>query len=37
MYNLDEEQISWNVLATGTYDNLIRRNSDDAMVDHLNL
>ena len=37
MYNLDEEQTALKFLTTETYDNLIRRNSDDAIVDHLNL
>ena len=37
MYNLDEEQAALNILATDTYDNLIGTNSDDAIVDHLNL
>ena len=37
MYNLDEEQTAFKVLATDTYDNLIRRNSvDDTIVHHLN-
>ena len=37
MYNLDEEKMALKALATDTYDNLIRINSDDAIVDHLNL
>ena len=37
MYNLDEEQTALKVSATDIYDNLIRTNSDDATVDHLNL
>ena len=37
MYNLDNNQTALKVLATDTYDNLIRTNSDDAIVDHLNL
>ena len=37
MCNLDEEQTALKVLATDTYDNLIRTNSDDAVVHHLNL
>ena len=37
MYNLDEEQTILNILATDMYDNLIRTNSDEAIVDHLNL
>ena len=37
MYNLDEEQTVLKVLATDTYDNLIRTNAGDTIVDHLNL
>ena len=37
MYNLDEDQTALKVLASDTYDNLIGTNSDDALVDHLNL
>ena len=37
IYNLDKEQIGLNVLAIDTYDNLIRMNSEDSIVDHLNL
>ena len=37
MYNLDEEQTALKVLATDTYDNVIRTNSDDGIVYHLNL
>ena len=37
MYNLDEEQTTLKVLATDTYYNLNRTNSDDTIVDHLNL
>ena len=37
MYNLDEDQTALKVLAADMYDNLIRTNSDDAIVDHLNL
>ena len=37
LYNLDEEQTALNAMATDTYDNLIRTNSNDAIVDHLNL
>ena len=37
MYNLDEKQTALNVLATDTYDILIRTNSNDSIVDHLNL
>ena len=37
MYNLEEEQTASKVLATDMYDNLIRTNTDDAMVDHLDL
>ena len=37
MYNLDEEQAALIVLVTEIYDNLIRTNPDDAIVDHLNL
>ena len=37
MYNFDEEQTALKVFATDMYDNLIRKNSDDAIVDHLNL
>ena len=36
MHILEEEQTALKVLKTDTYDNLIRTNSDDAMVDHLN-
>ena len=34
MYNLDEEQTALKVSVTDTYDNLIRTNSDDSIVDH---
>ena len=34
MYNLDGEQTALKVLATDMYDNLIRTNSDDAIVDY---
>ena len=37
MYNIDEDQTGLKVLAADTYDNLIRTNSDDVIVDHLNL
>ena len=37
MYNLDAGQTALKVLATDTYDNLIRTSSDDAIVDHLNM
>ena len=37
MYNLDEEQTALKVLATDIYDDLIRTNSDDPMIDHLNV
>ena len=37
MYTLDEERTALKVLATDTYDNLIRTNSVDTIVDHLNL
>ena len=37
MYNLDEVQTALKVLARDTYDNLISTNSDDTIVDHLNL
>ena len=37
MYNLNENQTALNVLATDVYDNLIKTNSDDTIVDHLNL
>ena len=37
MYNLDEEQIVLTVLAADTYDNLMRTNSGDAILHHLNL
>ena len=37
IYNLDEEQTTLAVLATDMYDNLIRTNSHDAVVEHLNL
>ena len=36
MYNLDEEQTALKVLETDTYENLIRTNSDDAIVGHSN-
>ena len=36
MYNLDEEQTTLKVLATDMYENLIRTNSGDTIVDHLN-
>ena len=36
MLNLDKDQTDLKVLAAGTYDTLIRTNSDDA-IDHLNL
>ena len=36
-YNIDKEQTALKVLATDMYDNLIRTNSDDTIVDHLNL
>ena len=35
MYNLDEDQTALKVLAADIYDNLIRTNSDNAIVDHL--
>ena len=37
MYNLGDDQTALKVLAADTYDSLIRTNSDDATVDHLNL
>ena len=38
MSNLDEKQTALKVLATDTYDNLIRPNSaDDTIIDHLNM
>ena len=37
MYNLDEDQTALKVLAADTHDNLIRTNSDDTIVNHLNL
>ena len=37
MYNLDEEQTALKVLATDMHDNLIRTNSDHAIVDHVDL
>ena len=37
MHNLVEDQTALKVLATNMYNNLIRTNSDDAIVDHLNL
>ena len=37
MYNLDEEQTALKALASDMNDNLIRTNSDDAIVDHLNV
>ena len=36
MYNLDENQTALQVLATDSYDDLIRTNSDKA-IDYLNL
>ena len=35
MYNLDDEQTAFKVLARDMYDNLIRTNSDNSIVDHL--
>ena len=37
MYNLDEEQTMLKVLATDTYDNLIRTSSNDTIVVDLKL
>ena len=37
MYNLDVDQTALKVLAADMYDNLIRTNSDDTIVHHLNL
>ena len=37
MYNLDKDQTALKVLAADMYDNLIRKNSGDAIVHHLNL
>ena len=37
MYNLDEEKTALKGLATDMYDNLIRTNSDDGIIDHLTL
>ena len=37
MYNLDEGKTPLKVLTTEMYDNLIKTNLDDAIVDHLNL
>ena len=37
MYNLDEYQTALKVLAMDMYDNVIRTNSDNTIVDHLNL
>ena len=37
IYNLDEDQTGLKVLAADMYNNLIRENSDNAIVDHLNL
>ena len=37
IYNLDEDQTALKVLSADTYDTLIRTNSDDVIVDHLNL
>ena len=37
MYYLDKDQTAIKVSAADTYHNLIRTNSDDATVDHLNL
>ena len=37
MYNVDEEYTALKVLATDTYNNLTRTNSDDAILDYLNL
>ena len=36
MFNLDKDKIALKVLVAGSYDNLIRTNSDDA-IDHLNV
>ena len=35
MYNLDKDQTALKVLAADTYDNLVRTNSNDTIVDHL--
>ena len=35
MHNLDKEQTALKVLTSDTNGNLIRTNSDDAIVDHL--
>ena len=37
IYNLDEDQTEIKVLAADAYDNLLRMNSDDVIIDHLNL
>ena len=37
MYNLEEEQTGLKVLATDTYDSLIRASSNDTIVEHLNV
>ena len=37
MYNLYEDQTALNIVATEMYDNFIRTNPDDAIVDHLNI
>ena len=37
MFNLDEDQTALKVFSSDTYNNLIKTNSDDIIVDHLNL
>ena len=37
MHNLDEDKTTLKILAANTYENLTRKNSDDAIVDNLNL
>ena len=37
MYNLDEDQAALNLLVTDTHEKLIRTNSDDNILDHLNV
>ena len=37
MYNLEEEQTTLEDLVTDTYEIFISINSDDTMVDHLNV
>ena len=37
MYNLHGDQTALKASAAGTYDNLIRTDSDDTIIAHLNL